>query len=86
MANYRPQLRAIETTDIERRLATLERLSSQADEGLGRKRTTQERDLGNLPLVESASGGFDGDGDAQSRANRSPDRALDPQPQERLDV
>lgn len=47
------QLRAIETADIERRLARLEELSSQADDALRVHRTTQNRDLNHVRVIES---------------------------------
>ncbi len=43
------QLRAIETTDLERRLAKLEKLSAQAEDGVDAVTTVPMMDRGDLP-------------------------------------
>jgi len=50
------QLRAIETTDLERRLAKLEQLRAEADtaEGLGGRKDAPSLDFGDLPMPESS--------------------------------
>jgi hypothetical protein len=50
------QLRAIETTDLERRVAKLEkRMLAEANSGLGRQPTIPQRDLGD-PAVDPTVG------------------------------
>lgn len=46
------QLRAIETTDLEQRLARLEKLLAEADSGPDRKRGATELDFGDPPVPE----------------------------------
>jgi len=58
------QLRAIWTTDLEQRVAKLEKLLAKADEGLDGNPRAPELDFGDLPvpkvLNEASGGGFEG--------------------------
>ncbi len=70
------QLRLIETTNLERRVAKLERkMLADSETGL-----EPERDFGDPRVHPSLREGLGGNGNAQAKANEGSDWTLDPKP------
>jgi hypothetical protein len=70
------QLRLIETTNLERRVAKLEEKTlADAENGL-----KPERDVGDPRVPPNLREGLGGNGDAHAKANGGSDWALDPKP------